>query len=119
VTAFDYSRPTATANRLISRFGQAGYLRRTATSGTAYNPTQGSNTDHLVTFAVIEYEAREIDGARILATDKKVFLAKQSLAIEPLTSDKLLVGGVVHSIMDVKPLSPSGAVVLYELQVRR
>lgn len=119
MTTFDYTRSRATADRLIARFGQAGTLSRPTKSGTPYNPTPGAPDDHPCTFVVLEYAQGEIDGSRVLETDKKVMLCKGALAIEPATSDKLLVGGVSHSIMDVRPLSPGGTVVLFEIQVRR
>lgn len=119
MTAFDYARPKATADRLITRFGQSGTLQRPSTTGPDYNPTIGTPTPYTVTFAVTEYADREIDGERIKSTDKKVLLAKGSLAIEPKTSDKLLIGGVAHSIIRVEPLAPGGTVVMWTLQVRR
>lgn len=120
MTAFDYSRPVSTANRLITRFGQAGSLRRPTTSGTAYNPTAGVSVDHDALFAVIEYSASEIDGTRILATDQKALLAKGDLTVEPLTSDLLVeADGSVYKIVNVEPLKPGATVVLWTLQVRR
>jgi hypothetical protein len=68
---------------------------------------------------VVEYGLREIDGSRVLATDKKVLLAKKALAIEPTTADKLLIGGVSHSVVNVRPVSPAGIVVMWEIQARR
>lgn len=118
MTAFDYARSKATADRLIARFGQSATLRRQTNTGTSYQPTI-TTTDYACTIVVLDYDLREIDGARVLATDKKVLLAKGSLAIEPTTADKLLIGGVAHSLIDVRPLSPAGTVVLYQLQARR
>lgn len=118
MTSFGYARPAATAGRLIARFGQSGILRRTINSGTSYDPS-GTSEDHACTFAVEVYRAFEVDGTRIRATDKKVLLSKGSLAIEPATSDKLLIGGVEHSIVNVEPLAPGGSAVMFTLQCRR
>lgn len=118
--AFDYSRPKASADHLLARYGQTGILRRPTTSGPAYKPTGGAPDDHAATFAVLDYSNRQIDGARILATDKLVYLAKGSLTIEPAPNkDLLVIGGVEHKIVAVKPLSPAGTVILWELQCRR
>lgn len=117
--SFDYGRSKATADRLVSKFGQSATLRRPTSSGTAYNPTPGQPDDHPVTVVVLDYDRREIDGTRILATDRKVLLAVGNLAIEPATSDKAVIGGVEHSIIDIQPLNPGGLVILYQLQVRR
>lgn len=120
MTAYDYSRAIATADRLIARYGQTGALVRQALSGgTSFNPGTITETEHACTFAVLDYSAREIDGTRIQATDKKVYLAKASLSIEPTTADFLEIGGKPHKIIAVKPLSPAGTVVMWELQVRR
>lgn len=119
MSAFDYSRSKATADRLLARFGQAGTLRRPTSSGTSYNPTQGAPDDHACTFAVLDYANAEVDGSRVLATDKKALLAKGALTIEPKTSDKLLIGRVSHSIVRVEPLAPGGITVMWTLQCRR
>ena len=117
---FDYTRSKASADRLITRFGQSATLRRPSTTGAAYNPTPGDPDNHPVTVVTLDYSTSEIDGTRILATDRRVLMAKRSLAIEPTSSDKLVIGGVSYSIIPpVKPLSPGGVVVLYELQARK
>lgn len=118
MTAFDYTRSQATADRLIARFGQAGKLRRQTKTGPAHNPTI-STTDYDATFAVIDFTNREIDGTRVLATDKKVLLKAGGLGIFPTTEDQIVIGGVVHSIIRTATVAPAGAVVLYELQCRR
>ena len=120
MTAFDYSRPKATADRLIERYGQTGILRRRTTTGPEYDPTEGDPDDHACRFVVADYEASEIDGTRVLATDKKALLAKGSLTIEPSLSDLLVESDAsVYKIVGIKPLKPGSSVVMYELQVRR
>lgn len=117
---FDYARSRATADRLIARFGQAGNIRRRTTTGPAYDPSQGQPVDHPCTFAVLDYSAMEVDGTRVLATDKKVVLAKGALTIEPSLDDVVVeAGGAVYKIVSIKPLKPGSTVVLWELQVRR
>lgn len=118
MSGFDYGRSKATADRLIARFGQVGQLQRVTKGGTPYNPTE--TTSYVdATIVVLDYDVREIDGSRVLATDKKVLMAKKDLAITPTTSDRLLIGGVAHPIVDVRPLAPGGTVVLWQLQVRK
>lgn len=120
MAAFDYSRALATANRLIARYGQAGYVRRPTTSGSAYNPTPGVPVDHAAVFAVLDYENKDIDGTRILATDKKVLMAPGSLTITPTTTDLLVEADAsVYKIIDVKPTKPAATTVLYTIQARR
>lgn len=119
MVAFDYERPAGTAERMIERYGQAATLRRTANSGPAHNPTQTS-TDYAVTVVVTDYANSEVDGTRVLATDKKALMARAALEIEPnVTTDKLIVGGVAHSLMRVETLAPGGVTILWTLQCRR
>lgn len=115
----DYLEDRADADELIDEFGQDGFLRRRTTTGPDYDPQEGEPVDHPVVFAVLDYTKGEIDGTRILATDKKVYLAVRDLAVTPGLDDLLVVGGIPHSIIQVKPLAPAGTVVFWELQVRK
>lgn len=115
---FDYARSRVVADRLISRFGQEATLSRPVSTGPAHNPVEGTPQIHSVRLVVEEYRQNEIDGTRVLRTDKKVLLAKAALTIEPTTTDQLLIGGKAHAIIDVRPLNPGGSVVLYEIQAR-
>lgn len=121
MTAFDYSRPQTTANRLLGRFGQSGYIRRPgAKTGPAHNPTVGSVTNDACTFVITDYRSREIDGTRVLATDKKAMIAPGTLPSAPKTVDLLVeADGSVYKIIDVKTVKPASTVILYEAQVRR
>lgn len=122
MSTFDYRRPLATANRLIERFGQIGAIRRTgAPTGPTYDPTPGADVDHPARFVMIEFDAREIDGSRILATDKKALLSPGSLTIVPAITDRLVEanGTVWNIIPPVQPLRPAETTLLYTLQCRR
>jgi hypothetical protein len=120
--SFDYTEIREVADEVIEAFGQAATLRR-FTRGT-YNPetggySGGSTADTAVKVVVTEYAKNMVDGALILATDRRVLLSAQDLSIEPNPkNDKLVVGGTVYEIVRSDPLSPGGTVVLYELQVR-
>jgi len=117
MTTFDYTRTRATAERLIARFGQTGTIRRTTSTGPEWDPTQ-TVADYACIFAVMDYDKRDVDGTLIRQTDRKVYLSTAVLALTPETSDSLVAGGVPYSIIDVKPLSPAGTVVYYEVQAR-
>ena len=56
-------------------------------------------------------------GVDIVSTDKKLLCA--AFAVDPKVSDSVTVDGFTWTIMRVKTLSPAGASVLHELQVRR
>jgi hypothetical protein len=122
MTAFDYSRAQASADRLLKRFGQAGYLRPFTVAGPVpYNPSKRQGPDVAATFAVISYDAREIDGTRILATDKKALVSASGLAEAPTVKHRLVLsdGKTDYAIVDVQPIPPAETVVAWQLQVRR
>lgn len=118
MAAFDYSRPRATAERMIARYGQSAAIRRTTRSGPEFDPIT-TFADFACKAVALEYSNREIDGTRIRAGDAKVFISTAGLTIAPSESDALVIGGVTHEIVVVKPLSPAGVVVFYEVQARR
>lgn len=120
MTAFDYSRPLATANRLIQRYGQTASLQRPNVSGAAYNPTIGAPTAHPCTFVELKRELCEVEGERVKKTKITGLLAVGSLTVEPKLSDTLVLDSTVeHAITDVQPLRPGGTVVLYGLEIMR
>lgn len=121
MTAFDYARPLATANRLITRYGQLGAIRRTPQTGTSYNPTAGTPVDHPARFVITEFDRDEIDGSRVLMTDKKALVAPGSLTIDPTPSDHLVEadGTVWNIVPPVQTLRPKDTTLLHTLQVRK
>lgn len=122
MTAFNYARPLASANRLIAKFGQLGAIRRVGEgTGPEWDPTPGSAVDHDAFMAVLDYDSTDVDGTRILATDKYVLVAVGNLPIEIGLSDKVVeADGTVYSIVPpLKPLKPAGTIVFYEIQARR
>jgi hypothetical protein len=121
VTAFDYAPALATANDLIARYGKPGNIRRAgAPTGSAHNQTPGTPVDHPVTFVTLKYATKDIDGVRVLATDKRVLCAVGALAIMPTTSDLLAEAtGAPYKIMAVDALEPGDTTLLYWIQARR
>jgi hypothetical protein len=116
---FNYARTRSTAERLIERFGQAGALRRTTDDGDPFNPGSQTTTDHACTFAILDYAKSVVDGTLIRQTDQMAYLSTAGLTIAPETTDRLVVGGTAMTIVSVKPLSPAGTVLMWELQVRK
>lgn len=115
---FNYARPRASAERAIAKYGQTAQLRRVTTSGTPYAPTV-TNADHACKVLVETYSDADIDGTRIKAGDKRVLISTAGLTVEPTSSDKLVIGGVVHQIIRCEPLSPGGTVVMWTVQARK
>lgn len=116
MSAFDYSRPKATAERLISRFGKAGAIRRMEASGDPWNPAL-MPVDYDCTLVVTDYTLRERESTLIGAKDRKVLISTEGVTITPTNADKLRLGGVDYEIVRVMPLEPGDTVILWEMQV--
>jgi len=115
-STFDYTHARSTAARLIAKFGTPGTIRRQARSGPAYDPIV-ITTDYPCTIVVLDYEDRKVDGTLVRRTDKMIYLAAENLAITPTEADTVL-AGEAFSIVSIRPLSPAGVTVFYEIQGR-
>lgn len=114
-----YDKMLALANRLITKYGQTGTISVPGTlTGPAHNAVDGAPTTSTVTLVELEYTVSEIDGSKVLASDKKLYLKAD--APEPLkTATKITYGGKTFNIVPpVKPLNPGGTLLLYEAQAR-
>lgn len=117
---FDYARLAAMAAKLIEKFGQDGQVRVPGATGASHNPTPGTPTDHPAKFVITSFDRRDVDGTRVLATDKKALVAAKALTVEPTTSHRLLeADGKSYSIAAVETLKPATTPLVYVLQVRR
>jgi len=116
MTQFDYTRTRATAERLIAKFGTTGAIRRKVSTGPAYNPTTVA-TDHPCTLVTLDYDDSRVDGTLIRKSDRLIYLSTQDLTITPALGDAI-VAGAVYRIIDIKPLSPAGVTVFWEIQAR-
>ncbi len=116
--AFDYADMRDVAEELIAEFGMPGAIvRMTQTGGPDYDPTL-EPIPHPCQLVVMNYEDREVDGALILSTDKKLYVSTAGLSITLERSDKIVADGVAYSIEKLKPLSPAGVIVFWEVQGR-
>lgn len=111
---------TATATKLIKRFGQAATLVKPATGPTEPEnpwdePTEGEPSEHPVTVAVTQYNVEDMDGTLIGASDLRVFMAVADVV--PLKVDTLVIGGTTYQIKRIRTLGPDGTVICYDLQV--
>lgn len=125
--AFDYSRMQATAQRLIKRFGKTSICTLNepgAKTGPSFNPTMGSPTTHPVSAVQLSYSKMDVDGTRILSTDKKFYIAYVDMDNQPSTDWTLSVKSkgdaapVVYKIINIMPLEPGDLVLLWEAQCR-
>lgn len=122
---FDYARTAATAERLLTRFGQSGYVRRqTVTGGSPSDETPGAATDpgYAATFAVLPIETLQVGqavgGTAIRITDSRVYLAP-SVGIVPRADDRLVTAaGDVLTVLRCLPIAPAGTTVVYDIVAR-
>jgi hypothetical protein len=118
MSAIDYAEIRAEAEIAIAEAGQVAQIRRTSRSGPSYDPITAT-ADHDCLLVEVGYTIQQIDGTRIRAGDKRLFVSTAGLSIAPTESDALIIGGVAHEIVRVSPLSPAGTIVFWELQARR
>lgn len=115
----DYAAKAVSASKMIRAKGQAMQIEYGSVSGYGGGtPDVAGSATKRPWGVVIEYSNRDLNGTQILAGDKRVILEAMSGMPAPQTKDNLIIGGVSHAIVNVKPLSPAGVVVIYELQVR-
>lgn len=114
MTAFDYTRPKATADRMIERFGMTAAIRRQTLGGPSYDPSV-TVTDHTCTLVVLDIDLSKVDGTLIELADKMAYVSTAGLSIEPTTADKIVVSGKEYAIKNVKPLAPAGVTVYWEI----
>lgn len=119
---FDYDSVADTADDLLTEFGQSCVLG--SVSDGAYDPATGeagaTSTPHQVAAAVLAYPQRFIDGTLIRTGDKRALLSAIGLTVDPKPGDTLTdAAGKQFQVIDAKPTSPAGTVVLWTLQVRR
>lgn len=110
---FNYDKISATAQKLIDRFGYDAVIRRLDSDGATVE-------DFSVVIVMEEYRPSERDGVLIKQTDRKCILSALGLTFTPdVDTDRLIEGGRNLQIVTVTPTAPAGTPIVYELQVRR
>lgn len=119
MTKFDYSRPAATAKRLLDRFGQTGSISRSTPGG--YDPETGPTAPVELqapcTVALLEFNNRQIDGELVKVGDRRALITPDA-AFEPDAGDVLTVGSEAVQVVRNRPLKPAGVIVLHDCIVR-
>lgn len=113
-----YEEMRDVAEEMIAEFGTTGAIRRTVQSGPSYDPVL-TDTDYPCTLVTLEYDDAKVDGTLIRKTDKLIYVSTAGLTITLAESDKVIAAGEAYAIESLKPLSPAGLVVFYEIQGRR
>jgi hypothetical protein len=112
---FNYEGLHQTATDLIKRFGTDMTLREMTAAGT-FDPTL-TPQDQPCVGVVSRFSAREIDGVRVLRSDRKVFLSAESAV--PTIKHRLKTDDGVYQILEVVTMKPATVALVYVLQVRK
>lgn len=116
----NYAATARSVKRQIKAAGMAMTLAR-ITPGV-YDPATGSVASTSAThtgFGVkLNYAQNMVDGSRILQGDQRVYL-DPLIGATPQPADTLTIGTDVWNVVESRPLSPAGVVVLHDVQVRK
>lgn len=108
------------SSQLITKFGATITLTR-VTEGV-YDPSTGSTTNtetpETIIGVVDEYKSYDFVNGLAVEGDKKVICACQDVA-QPNLGDKLTVGGITYSILQIQSTTSGEQDALYTLQARR
>lgn len=114
-----YSGLVTVAQRLLISKGKLLTFSRETSS--AFDPILGHNTVSVSTYtgngAAFDYNHREIDGEIIQRGDIRLILEATTTA--PTINDSVTIDSDVYRVMEVRPISPAGTVVVYEIQLRK
>ncbi|MBX4872701.1 MULTISPECIES: hypothetical protein [Rhizobium] len=105
---FDYERFAGLAQRLISKFGQTGIIKRI----TPPDPVLGGDStsvDYPVKLVPMTYDQRYVDGTNVRASDRQLYISSVGLAIKPTVGDEAVTAdGVAYHIIAVDPHNYDG-----------
>ena len=124
--AFDYTETAVDAAEAIEEYGQAVTITHIVPG--VYDPATGlvtnTTTTQAGTGAVIEWDARQVDGTLIKVGDRRLLLSPLNTAGAALTAPVLGdtmtdAAGVIYTLVaPLKIVSPAGTPVLYDCNLR-
>lgn len=109
-----YDKLSATAERMIEKYGRSVALVSITKSGTDYDPII---TETSVNAKMVEsrFTSNEVDGTLILSSDKKFIVGSSSnLSIDMKISDN----GKKYSIVNIMETRPGSTLILSKIQAR-
>ena len=114
-----YSGLAAVATRLLTDKGQQlTFTRKTTTVSDPVQGKRGTTTSTYAGFgAAFDYNRTEIDGQAVQRGDIRLLL--NAVTTVPIIDDTTIIDSVTYRVMSVRPTSPGGTVVMYELQLRK
>jgi len=102
-----FARLQATAQRLISKFGQHGTIKRLG----SVDPVEGGDpvpVEYQATLVPMTYDQRYVNGTTILTSDRQIYISSVGLAIVPTVGDVVVAGGVDYHIVAADPNNYDG-----------
>lgn len=119
MSAAFYTSMAATASRLLKKFGMEITIKRK--TGDSINPVTGAvvagtTTSYTPQGLVQRYRDDQIDGTRILSSDRLVIVDN---TIEPLTTDEIVLSSQDWTIIDVEEVKPTTVGIVYFIQARK
>lgn len=114
---YDYTRPKATAERLIAKFGKNAVLQQYTNRGTPYSPTRTPSNP--VAIKVVDFEQLESDReGSLVGTKSRVLYISTSAGVTPQKQDEVVLDGSTHEIVTVAALKPGDIDLMWEVMVR-
>lgn len=115
-----YAEMADVAVEMLTEFGQPVALE--SMGAEAYNPATGAVEQTMTRYegmgVALDYSQRDIDGTVIKQGDRRIYIPPDLGAV-PKTGDTLtLAAGTALQVVNSKPLSPAGTIVLHEVQCR-
>jgi len=116
----DYVKLAATADRLVSGAGRSVSIVSKGSAVDALRPWDGASDGSTATTTGVftNYTRREVDGTKIQANDKRLFIAAANLTGDIMNASKVIDGSVTYQVINVRVVQPGPVVIGYDLQVR-
>lgn len=102
-----YARLQATAQRLITNFGQSGTVTRIVEP----DPSVGGDpveVGYPATLVPVTYDQRYVNGTTITTADRQIYISSVGLAIEPSVGDIITAGGKTYHVIASDPNNYDG-----------
>lgn len=139
MTTFDYARPQATANRLLTRYGFDCALRKEASTPAGPNPWDasiGAPTWHTIRAVDTNRMVRDASGTMINQSQRTLLVGTDA-GVVPEKADLIAIGVTAevaqaaaeagteadpdttqyHGILNVRTVAPGGTDILYKIDL--
>jgi len=107
------------ANKVVGKFG--GDVTVRIVTGGSYNTTTGaiteSESDATVKGVLSDVALREVNEL-VQAGDKRLVIAASAVTTAPETKDRIVIGSVVHQVIQVNTTEQDNTAIVYELILR-